>query len=108
MAEPTAKKIQLEHPSVIRSADMEEPLPSTPDRHASHKVIDEAIRIKVGQGHESKVFDIHKGLLKHYSSYFRAAVKNLEGDRFAESAQGVISLPEVPNRLFVHGAKEEI
>ncbi|KAF2164683.1 hypothetical protein M409DRAFT_25077 [Zasmidium cellare ATCC 36951] len=71
-------------------------LPSTPDLKPTGNDYDEIIRIKVGTGASSncKTFDIHKGILKFYSGYFRAAISNIENGRFAESGDGVICLAE--------------
>lgn len=55
---------------------------------------DEMSRIKVGTGDVSKTFEVYKGVLKFYSGYFKASIAKIESGRFAESKDGVITLPE--------------
>lgn len=61
---------------------------------------DSMIRIKVGVGNTTAVFEMHKGVLRFYSGYFRVAVNNLEQGRFAESVDNMISLPEEDVEVF--------
>lgn len=64
------------------------------------------IRVKVGKdddgtdGNKSQTFEIHKGILRYYSGYFRTAVDNIEAGRFKESEEGLISLPDEEPSMF--------
>ncbi|KAF7187132.1 hypothetical protein HII31_11513 [Pseudocercospora fuligena] len=70
-------------------------LPTTPDaQHTIDDHYDQAITIFVGRGSGAKGYDIHRGLLKFYSGYFRTAIKNAEHGEFMEGKKGVIELWE--------------
>jgi hypothetical protein len=51
-------------------------------------MFDTIVTVEVG-GPFTKEFHLHKGILKFYSGYFAAALK----DNFKEGKEGVLSLP---------------
>jgi len=52
-------------------------------------MFDELIQVEVGQGAESKIFTVHKGVASFYSGYLQAATKKC----YKEGQTGVIKLP---------------
>ena len=56
----------------------------------------ETIIVKVGTGETQKSFTLHKGILCHYSGYFKAALNR----KFAEATAGVVELPEDEVKVF--------
>ncbi|KXT17022.1 hypothetical protein AC579_4331 [Pseudocercospora musae] len=77
---------------------MATPLPSTSDKKPSAADFDNIIRISVGK--DGQVFQVHKGVLKFYSGYFRSAIENIENGRFKKAAKHMITLPEEKPEVF--------
>ncbi|KAF7188838.1 hypothetical protein HII31_09761 [Pseudocercospora fuligena] len=76
-----------------------EVIPSTSDNRPSAAAFDTIIRIRVGQD-APQIFEVHKGVLKFYSGYFRAAIDNVESGRFKEAEDNMITLPEEKAEVF--------
>ncbi|KXS94365.1 hypothetical protein AC578_2524 [Pseudocercospora eumusae] len=85
-----------------KKAAHSDPLPSTPDaQHNNDDHYNRTIAIQVGQAHRTtKVYEIHRDLLKFYSGYFRTAIKNAEGGKFTEGIEGMIHLPDEDITVF--------
>ncbi|KAF7188782.1 hypothetical protein HII31_09705 [Pseudocercospora fuligena] len=94
---PSHRNLNINHANMTGREAMA--LPSTPAKKPSITDFDRIIRIKVGQTNP-QIFDVHKGVLKFYSGYFRKVIENVENGRFAEAEENMITLPDEETEVF--------